>query len=165
MSRLLFSLLVLLAIYLAGLASLAPGNIFTGLIISVLFLAVFRRFTNPNGLIRPIPNLLARIAAFFPFLIVTIWEILTGSWKVALAILRVQPVDQTGQVEIPIGTRSRLGVAMTGLRTTMTPGSALVEVDWDRGVMVFSYLNASNPDKIREKHRRFYEQYQRKVFP
>ncbi len=165
MARLLFSLLALLAIYLAGLASLAPGNIFTGVVVSVLFLAVFRRFTNPGGLIRPIPNPLRRIIAFFPFIIVTAWEILVGSWKVILAILRLRPADQSGLIEVPIGERGRLGVAVTALKTTMTPGSALVEVDWEKGEMIFSYLNASNPNKIREEHRRFYERYQRQVFP
>ncbi len=165
MSRLLISLLALLAIFLAGLTSLEPGNILIGVVVSILLTAAFRRFTNPNGLLRPVPNLLPRLAAFVPWLFVSMWDILTGSWKVMLAILHLRPADQSGLVEIPIEERTRLGVAVIALKTTMTPGSALVEVKWGEGKMVFSYMNASQPEKIREKQRRFYEKYQRKVFP
>ncbi len=156
---------MLLAIYLAALTSLEPGNIFTGVVVSVLLIAAFHRFTNPNGLLRPVPNLLRRIVAFFPLLAVVMWDILAGSWKVMLAILRLRPADQAGLVEVPIEERTRLGVAVIALKTTMTPGSALVEVKWEEGKMVFSYLNAGNAQKIRQKHRSFYERYQRKVFP
>ncbi len=165
MARFLVSLVALLAIFLASLANLDLENIFLGVVVSALLLAVFWRFNNPNGLFRPIPNLFGRALAFIPFSIVSLWDILTGSWKVLLVALHLSPVDLSGLVEIPIDERGRLGVAVTALKTTMTPGSALVEVDWDEGKMIFSYLNASDPEKIRQKQRRFYEQYQRKVFP
>ncbi|CCF84740.1 Na+/H+ antiporter subunit E [Nitrolancea hollandica] len=54
---------------------------------------------------------------------------------------------------------------MTSWLITLAPGSVLVDVDWERGVMLFHLLDASDPDATRATVARFYERYQRAVFP
>lgn len=79
--------------------------------------------------------------------------------------LRIRPLPQTGFVTVPIEERTPLGVAVCGLVTTLSPGSVLVEVDEERGVMLFHVLDASDPEAVRAQQREFYERYQRHVFP
>jgi len=66
---------------------------------------------------------------------------------------------------VPIGERTTSGVAVSALTTTMSPGEVLVDIDWERGVMLIHVLDARDPDAVRARHLRFYERYQRRVFP
>jgi multisubunit Na+/H+ antiporter MnhE subunit len=54
---------------------------------------------------------------------------------------------------------------VTGLATTLSPGSFLVDVEWDKGLMLFHVLDATDPNAIRAGYQHFYERYQRHVFP
>jgi multicomponent K+:H+ antiporter subunit E/multicomponent Na+:H+ antiporter subunit E len=66
---------------------------------------------------------------------------------------------------VPIQARSHRGIAVTALVTTLAPGSYFIGVDWDRQVMLFHFLEASDPEEIRRTMARSYERYQRAVFP
>ncbi|MBA2375274.1 MAG: Na+/H+ antiporter subunit E, partial [Rubrobacter sp.] len=48
---------------------------------------------------------------------------------------------------------------------TLSPGTYLVEVDWERGVWLIHALDASDPDEVRRDRHEFYERYQKRVFP
>jgi multisubunit Na+/H+ antiporter MnhE subunit len=68
-------------------------------------------------------------------------------------------------VLVPIGERSELGVAVTGLLIGLSPGSLLLDVDPERQAMLFHVIDASDPDAVRAQLDRFYQRYQRRVFP
>jgi multicomponent K+:H+ antiporter subunit E/multicomponent Na+:H+ antiporter subunit E len=68
-------------------------------------------------------------------------------------------------VAIPIQDRSHRGIAVTALVTTLAPGSYFIGVDWKRQSMLFHFLDASDPERIRRDLARSYERYQRRVFP
>jgi multisubunit Na+/H+ antiporter MnhE subunit len=66
---------------------------------------------------------------------------------------------------VPIQGRSHRGIAVTALVTTLAPGSFFIGVDWERQVMLFHFLEAGDPDAIRNTMAHFYERYQSRVFP
>jgi multicomponent K+:H+ antiporter subunit E/multicomponent Na+:H+ antiporter subunit E len=41
----------------------------------------------------------------------------------------------------------------------------LVDVDWVRRDLVVHVIDASDPDGVRQRLQRFYDRYQRRVFP
>ena len=153
---------VLTGVYLLSLGSVDPLDAAEGfLLAAALSLGLRGRLGWPAG---AGPCLAGRIAAF-PLLVVgELVEVLRGTWDVALRVLGVRPLE-SGIVLIPIGERTDLGVAVTGLLAGLSPGSMLVEVDRERQVMLFHFIDASDPDAVRDHLDRFYRRYQRRVFP
>jgi multicomponent Na+:H+ antiporter subunit E len=80
-------------------------------------------------------------------------------------VVGLRPVECPGIVLVPIGERTELGVAVTGLLAGLSPGSMLVEVDSQRQAMLFHVIDAHDPDAVRDHLDRFYQRYQRRVFP
>lgn len=92
-------------------------------------------------------------------------DVLVGTWDVGLRVLHLRPLDAPGIVLVPIGDRSPLGVAVTGLLVGLSPGSVLLDVDREGGVMLFHVIDATDPDGVRARIERSYQRYQRKVWP
>lgn len=164
MNRFLLSLALLVAVYLLVLASAAPWDIAFGVLIGSALLLMFRGFVF-GGQMRPLPSLWRRILAFFPFAVMVVWEILRGTWNVALVVLHIRPMRQPGIVPLPIGERTPLGIAVNSLVIALPPGSFMVDVDYEKQVMLIHVLDASDPDAVREGFQEFYRRYQRHVFP
>ena len=164
MIAVLLSVLLLTATYALVLASFHPWDLALGATVSVVLLRLFRRFLFGE---RPpvLADLGPRLAAFVPFAAVASRDIIAGSWAVALVVLRVRPLREPGIVAVPVGDRTPVGVAVSALVTTLSPGSFLVDVDWDRGVMLIHVLDARDPAGVCEAHQRFYHRYQKRVFP
>ena len=59
--------------------------------------------------------------------------------------------------------RSRHAVALWGVLTGEAPDEVPVDVDEERDVLIVHLVDASDPDAVRERHRRAYERAQRKV--
>jgi multisubunit Na+/H+ antiporter MnhE subunit len=153
---------VLTGVYLLSLGSLDPLDAAEGfLLAAALSLWLRGRLGWPEG---PGPSPAARVAAFPLLVFGELVEVLRGTWDVALRVLGFRPLE-SGIVLIPIGERTDLGVAVTGLLAGLSPGSTLVEVDAERQVMLFHFIDASDPDAVRDHLDRFYRRYQRRVFP
>lgn len=164
MIRFLFALVLLTIVYALALASFAPLDLLMGALFAAALLVSFRGLLF-DGQPSALPNLPRRIVAFVPFALVVLWDVLEGTWVMLLIVLHIRPLEQYGIVEVPIGERTPTGVAVTTLVTTLSPGSFLVDVDEEQGVMLFHNIDARDPDTIRQKHQRIYEHYQRYVFP
>jgi multicomponent Na+:H+ antiporter subunit E len=154
---------LLTGVYLLSLGSMDPLDAAEGLVLAtVLSLGLRGRLERPQG---AGPSLVGRIAAF-PLLVGGLLiDVLRGTWDVALRVLGLRPVECPGIVLVPIGERTELGVAVTGLLAGLSPGSMLVEVDSQRQAMLFHVIDAHDPDTIRDHLDRFYRRYQRRVFP
>ena len=154
---------LLTGVYLLSLGSLDPLDAAEGLVLAtVLSLGLRGRLERPQG---AGPSLVGRIAAF-PLLVGGLLiDVLRGTWDVTLRVLGLRPVECPGIVLVPIGERTELGMAVTGLLAGLSPGSMLVEVDSDRRAMLFHVIDASDPDAVRDHLDRFYRRYQRRVFP
>ena len=87
-----------------------------------------------------------------------------GTWDVALRVLHLRSVEHPGIVLVPIGERTELGVAVTGLLIGLSPGSLLVDVDAERQMMLFHVIDAHDPDAVRAQIDGFYHRWQRRVF-
>jgi multicomponent Na+:H+ antiporter subunit E len=154
---------VLTGVYLLSLGSVDPLDAAEGLVLATaLSLGLRGRLERPQG---AGPSPAGRVAAFPLLLGGLLAEILRGTWDVALRVLGLRPVECSGIVLIPIGERTELGVAVTGLLAGLSPGSMLVEVDTERRAMLFHVIDASDPDAVRGHFDRFYQRYQRRVFP
>ena len=92
-------------------------------------------------------------------------DILQGTWDVALRVLHLRRLEQPGLVRVPIGDRTERGVAVAALATTLSPGTVLVDIDWERRDMLLHVIDASDPDAVRARLERFYDRFQRKVVP
>ena len=154
---------VLTGVYLLTLGSAHPLDLALGLVLAAALSAGLRgRLERPQG---EGPPLAARLAATPPLLAALAAEIARGTWDVALRVLHLRPVEHPGIVLVPIGERSELGVAVTGLLIGLSPGSLLLDVDPERQAMLFHVIDASDPDAVRAHLDRFYQRYQRRVFP
>ena len=67
------------------------------------------------------------------------------------------------QVQMQI-QRTPLGIAVNSLVIALPPGSFMVDVDYEKQVMLIHVLDASDPDAVREGFQEFYRRYQRHVF-
>jgi multicomponent Na+:H+ antiporter subunit E len=92
-------------------------------------------------------------------------DVAQGTWDVGLRVLHVRPLGRPGLVRVPMGERSERGVAVSALATTLSPGSVLVDLDWERRDILLHVIDASDPDGVRERLQRFYDRYQWRVFP
>lgn len=154
---------LLTGVYLLSLGSLHPLDAAEGLMLAtVLSLGLRGRLERPQG---AGPSLAGRVAAFPVLVGGLLVEVLRGTWDVGLRVVGLRPVECPGIVLVPIGERTELGVAVTGLLAGLSPGSMLVEVDPERQAMLFHVIDAHEPDAVRNHLNRFYQRYQRRVFP
>jgi len=154
---------LLTGVYLLSLGSVDPLDAAEGLVLATaLSLGLRGRLERPQG---AGPSLAARVAAFPPLVGGLLVDVLRGTWDVGLRVLGLRPVECPGIVLVPIGERTELGVAVTGLLAGLSPGSMLVEVDSQRQAMLFHVIDAHDPDTVRDHLDRFYRRYQRRVFP
>ena len=164
MRRAVFSVLLLTLVYALVLASFHPYDLLIGAAISAALYFAARGYLF-DGEPEIQGSLLGRLAAFVPFAVVVAWEVAVGTWEVALVTLHLRPLHHPGIVAVPIGERSSVGVAVTALVMTLSPGEFLVEVDREREVMLMHVLDATDPEEVRRDHEVFYDKYQKKVFP
>jgi len=164
MTRLALRAAALGVLYALTLASRDPLDLAGGLVVGAAVLGLVG--TGMRGRPRSSPLVLARRAVWFvPFAGAVCAGVLRGTWDVALRVLRVRPLHAPGIVRIPIGERSEHGVAVSSLATTLSPGSVLIDIDRERGDLLLHVIDASDPDAVRDDMQRFYDRYQRRVFP
>lgn len=166
MRRAAFCVGLLTLVYALVLASLHPWDLLMGVTVScALYLAARGYLFGDEPDDAAAGSLLWRVAAFFPFAAAVVRDVVVGTWEMALVTLHLRPLERPGIVAVPIGERTPTGIAVTALVMTLSPGEFLVDVDWERGVMLMHVIDASDPGGIRRSHERFYERYQRRVFP
>ncbi|HEV2072820.1 MAG TPA: Na+/H+ antiporter subunit E [Thermomicrobiales bacterium] len=130
-------------------------NLVLGFAISIGLLWGFRKQVIP----RPLPpsgfalHLVIYAPVLFWYLLI---DILKGTWVVSLTTLGIRPLQKPGIVTLPIGHHSPYGVGPVGYFVTLSPGSFLVEVDWDAREMLVHVIDASNPDAVRRDAEKYY---------
>jgi multicomponent Na+:H+ antiporter subunit E len=158
MSRVVIQAPVLTGVYLLVLTSAQPGDVLVGLALGVLLAVALRPRLPSRG---PATPRLAGLVALGPVLVRTAVEMALGSWRTARFCLGRG--GRPGFVEIPRGGRSRHGVALWGVLTGEAPDEVPVDIDEERDVLIVHLVDASEPDAVRDRHRRAWESAQRKV--
>lgn len=167
----LLAIVVLLAIWLLTLGSLAWGDLLVGLVLAVMLELGWRRRVARGGTIGTADGELQRpplhraLLALPALVVAVIVEITRGTWEVAQYSAGLREVEHDGIVEIELEGISEEGVAAWAFISTISPGELVLDVDEERGVLVIHALDASDPEAIRARHHDFYERYQRKVIP
>lgn len=163
MNRLLAAVLLTI-VYALALASVHPLDLAVGAALACALLVGLRRFLSDGAEAQP-SSAGRRLMAFPRLALAVLEEVVRGTWRVALVVTGRRSLRTPGIVRIPIGERSRSGVAASALMLTLAPGELLVDIDWEGGAMLVHVLDASDPDEVRRHHARLYERYQRAVFP
>jgi multisubunit Na+/H+ antiporter MnhE subunit len=157
-SRMVIQALSLMGVYLLVLTSAEPGDALVGLVLGAALSVALR----PRGAGRGAPALrLASLAALGRVLVATAVEMARGSARTARFCLGRGGAP--GLVEIPRDGRSRHAVALWGVLTGEAPDEVPVDVDEERDVLIVHLVDASDPDAVRDRHRRAWEQAQRKA--
>lgn len=130
-------------------------NLLVGFAISLAFLWMLRKQVIP----RPLPpngfalHLLIYVPVLMWYLFI---DILKGTWIVSLTTLGIRPLRKPGIVKLPIGMHSPYGVGPVGYFVTLSPGSFMVDVDWDAREMLIHVIDASDPDAVRRDAEKYY---------
>ncbi len=164
MVRYIGAVILLTLIYAGTLASADPWDFAFGALLAVGLLALFRQFLHQDLANSP-PLRARRLIATIPLLWAVLREIVIGTWRVARIILAPRPTNLPGMLTLPFGDRSRGGVVISALMISLSPGSSLIVIDWERREMLLHLIHIRDPDHERAELQRFYEQYQRAVFP
>jgi multicomponent Na+:H+ antiporter subunit E len=136
-------------------------NMTVAFVLSGFLMYIFRRQITPKPL--PPTGLALRLALTFPILVWYVFiDVLKGTYKIVMITLGLQPLAKPGIVKIPIGLHSQYGVGPVGFFVTLSPGSFLVDIDWDERVMLVHYVDASDPDAHRADAERYYRLWERK---
>jgi multicomponent Na+:H+ antiporter subunit E len=130
-------------------------NIIVALAISSALTYVFRRQVLPKKL--PPVGLSLHLIIYAPVLLWYLFiDILKGTYQIVMITLGIRPLVKPGIVKIPIGAHSAYGVGPVGYFITLSPGSFLVDIDWDEKMMLVHVVDASNPDAVRKDAEKYY---------
>lgn len=154
----------LAVIFLLALASTDPWDFAIGAVLGCAVLVGFRDFIFSQ------PGISAgeflRRAIHVPRLIVaTAFDIAKGTVAVTRVVLSPQLPQRDGFVAIPDGGRTASGVAISGLINTLSPGSVLIDTDPEADTWTIHAMDISNAPELIEEAQKFYERYQRPVWP
>lgn len=155
MILLLGMLLSTAAIFCMTVGEFSWQNVVVGLTIGGALIVLFRRHVIP----RPLPpaGLSSHLILYFPvlawFLLI---DIIKGTWLVTTITLGIRPLESPGIVKIPLGNHSPYGIGPVGYFVTLSPGTFLVDIDWDQRVMLVHSIDASNPDQVRRDAEKYY---------
>ena len=164
MTRIAFAAVALVAVYLLVLASDDPLDAALGALLAAVLLWSLRRFLFPGGVLAA-PGFLGRVVRFPLFALIVVREITVGTWNVAVVVLGVRRLEAPGIIAIPIGERTPVGVVVSAIAATLSPGEFLVDIDWEKGVYYMHVLDAADPDAVRAHHEHLYQRFQKAVFP
>lgn len=164
MTRVVLALVCLTLVYALALASFDPWDLLLGAVLSGLVLAPFRSllFRGPSLGPREVAR---RLLALPRLVLAVVRDIIAGTWLVAGIVLGFRRLSQPGIVAIPFGERTPSGVVVTGFITTLAPGEYLVDIDWERRLLLIHAIDARSPDDVRARYEDFYRRFQRPVVP
>lgn len=138
------------AIYALMLASSAWEDLVTGLVLSVVFLTIFRSVVLPSPL--PSARSTIRVVIAGPrYIWMMARDILVGTWTVTRIVVGLNKTYHPGIIKIPIGNHSERAVGMAGLCLTLSPGSTLLDVNWEERVMLVHVIDATNWEQIHDE--------------
>ena len=106
-----------------------------------------------------------QVWAFGVLVVSALGDVARGTWQMGRIIVGDAPGSRQGEVEVALGERTDGGARVSALLASMSPGSLLLGIDWERRVMRFHLADATHAEGFRAQMERFYQERQRKVFP
>lgn len=164
LTRFAVPLLLFTLVYVIAVQSYTVWDFLIGAGLSAGFLLLDRPEEDLTGA-EAGPSLPHRLLWLVPFGVALVVDITRGALDVMLLSMKLRPVGQAGIVGIPIGERTPLGMHVSMLALSLSPGSIVVRLDMARRVMWVHVVDASDPEGVRRHYQNFYDRYQRHVFP
>lgn len=156
--------IALTAIYALALASADPWDLAIGAILALAVLSAFRQFILPAGELSP-RLVLTRTAHFPALALATAVNIARGTVQVSRVVLGKTSSREADFVEVLAGDRTADGVVISGLLDTLSPGTVLIDIDPVAHTWTIHAIEASDDEAVRADLDRFYERFQRPVWP
>ncbi len=150
MRRLLVAAVVLAAIYLLVVGSVAPGDLAVGGALGLVVAWGLRGVAPAPRTQRP--SLRRWVLGIGPLALGVAREVVEGTWQVAQVSLGLRDPSTAGFVEIPLEDRTHRGAIAWALLTNVSPGEVVVDLDEERGVALVHVLDATDPDAVRRRH-------------
>lgn len=142
-------------------ADMSWQNILVGFGLSSGVLLLFRKEALPKPL--PPTGFATQVILTSPLLAwYLLIDIIKGTWMVLTTTLGLRPLRQPGIVKMSIAQYSPYGVGPVGYFITLSPGSFMVDVDWEAREMLVHVLDASDPDQVRADAEKYYRLWARK---
>jgi multisubunit Na+/H+ antiporter MnhE subunit len=159
-------MILLLSILLGSMATFALvtddftwQNMLVALVLTLALMWAFRGQINPQPL--PPNRVSWRVILTTPLLLWYLFiDILKGTWQIVSITLGLRPLAKPGIVKVPITVKSQYGVGPVGYFITLSPGSFLVDLDWEERMMLIHVIDASDPDQIRRDAEKYYRLWQ-----
>lgn len=155
--------LVLTAVFLLSLTSVARGDLLVGVVAAVVLVALLSRLPAER-IAPPALGLPSRLAGVPSLLLGSLVDTVRGSWQVVLCCLRGH-LPAPAFVEVDMGEQSASSAAIWGLRTGFSPDSVVVDIDLERGMLLLHVLDGDVPEAVNARERETFERRQRRVFP
>lgn len=134
-------------------------NMVVAFVLSAGLMVIFRRQVNPDPL--PPTRVSLRVILTTPILLWYLFvDILKGTYQIVTITLGIRPLAKPGIVKVPITVGSQYGVGPVGYFITLSPGSFLVDLDWDERMMLIHVIDASDPDQVRRDAEKYYRLWQ-----
>ena len=143
-------------VYTFALASFAWQDFVVGALLSTGLVAMYFRWVFPYSLPQAefVWHIIVRLPIFLFFLVI---DILKGTWAVATYVIGIRKLEHPGIVKIPFENHSDRTVGVIGhIFITLSPGSFVVDIDWDDRTMLVHYMDASDPAKLRAEVEKYY---------
>lgn len=136
-------------------------NLLVGSALTLLLMYIFRKQIMPDPL--PTNAQAMHILTFVPVLAYYLLiDIIKGTWQVSRISLGIDELRRPGIIKISFQNYTHYAVGPIGFFITLSPGSFMVDVDWDERVMLIHVVDASDPETVRrdaEKYLRLWEYY------
>lgn len=151
-------------VYALTVDSFAWEDLVFGLGATIVLLAIFWRVLMPARM--PSNGQILKAIVMLPvYALVILWDVIIGTWDVATFVLGLRRMEHPGIVRVPLGDRTKTGTGVSSMALTLSPGTFLVDVDWEKREMLIHAIDASDPDAVREGLNRTYDRVQRHVVP
>lgn len=162
--RFVFTTITLMFVYALSIGSVHPWDLGLGAILGLAVVLAFRGFLFTEQ--ETALGVVLRRAAHFPYLMLgTVLDITRGTIDVARIVLSPRVRELGGFVDIPYGNRTHSGVVVSGLISTLSPGSVLIDIDPDARTWTMHVIDATDEEGVIAYEQEFYERYQRAVWP
>ncbi|MCA1769246.1 MAG: Na+/H+ antiporter subunit E [Halomonas sp.] len=149
--------LVLLAVWLLLVRSIAPGQLILGAFLAVGIPLLTRGFWDPLPPVRH-PVKLAW------FVLVVLYDIVKANIQVSLLILSPKREPHPGFIEYPLQVKEPLTITLLANTITMTPGTVSSNLRLDRSSLLIHVLDMEDEQAlVREIHER-YERPLKEIF-
>ena len=164
MSRRFLSLfIVLLAVYIIISGSIAPIDLFMGVIASIIVSSLMSKYIVRSDEKLSLSRLVVLVKYFFHYLFLI--EVKTHLDVIKRIISPSLPINP-GIVEVPYNLESDYAVTLTANSITNTPGTAVVSIDPKAKKLYVHWIDVKTTDPLecRKLISKTFEEYAKKIF-